>query len=34
MEFAIPVNSILRIPFPLREVEAEYNKKVLLNKDK
>lgn len=34
MEFDIPANSILRIPFPLREVEAEYNKKVLLNKDK
>jgi len=34
MESDIPPNSVLRIPFPLREAESEYHKKVILNKDK
>lgn len=34
MEFDIPKNTVLRVPFPLREAEAEYNRKIIVNKDK
>lgn len=34
MEFDIPKNTVLRVPFPLREVESEYNKKIIANKDR
>jgi hypothetical protein len=33
-EFDIPHNTVLRIPFPLREVEAEINRKIITNKDR
>ena len=34
MEYDIPRNAIIRIPFPLKDVEAEYHNKVLAKKDK
>jgi len=34
MEFDIPANTVLRIPLPLREAEAEFNKKVIIYKNK
>mgnify|MGYP000069439418 CR=1 FL=1 len=34
MEYDIPKNTVLRIPYPLREAESEYNQKVINNKDK
>lgn len=33
-EYEIPKNAILRVPFPRRDAEADYEKQVLLNKDK
>lgn len=34
MEFDIPKGTVLRIPFPLRDAEAEYTKRVAINKDR
>jgi len=34
MEFDIPKGTVIRIPFPLREAEAEFNKKIILNKNR
>ncbi len=34
MEQDIPKNTVIRVPYPLREVEAEFDKKINFNKDK
>ncbi len=34
MEFDIPKNTVIRIPFPLKEVETEFVSQVLAKKDK
>ncbi len=34
MEQDIPKNAIVRVPYPLREVEAEFDKKINFNKTK
>ncbi len=34
MEFDIPRNTVIRVPFPLKEVEADFIAKVLELKDK
>jgi len=34
MEFDIPKNSVIRVPFPLKDVEAEFVSKLITIKDK
>lgn len=34
MEFDIPRNTVIRVPFPLRDAEAEFVSKLLFSKDK
>ncbi len=34
MEEDIPKNTVIRVPYPLREVEGEFDKKINFNKDK
>jgi hypothetical protein len=34
MEFDIPINTIIRVPFPLNDVLVEYEQKVIALKDK